>query len=214
LEVGDLISGFGSNLEKKICRVEAIGSFGSDEVYGNYTASHYLFETSPNKMKVHGSNHTDIEPSNADLYDVVSDCPLVEDETGNLFGPLASDFCGADKEKLTWSQYLLLHKAILRIVLKTGGFWFNLSSYKNMETVKKLGPKVCKQMIRCMKNIKNCDKLESASQKFVNKALTDTVKAKTMETFTGMGTYCNSNSVSSIITSGLAASDASCSEYK
>ena len=99
-------------------------------------------------------------------------------------------------------NYFLLHKAILNVVRETGSFWFSSSSYKDMATVKKIAPRVCKHMLRCVKNNKRCNKLEEASRTFINQALTGAAKVKTLEAFTKIGSRCEKGSVSAMVTSG------------
>jgi len=199
LQVGDTVRGLDFNRKSTSCKVEAVGSFGIGEVYGNYTADHFIYNPISERLEEHGKvgilNVTD-------KYDLIADCPLVEDESGTKFGPMDSDFCGGEIKNLDWKDYLLLHKAILRVVRKTGSFWFQSSSYKDMVIVKKFAPRVCKHMLKCMKNNNKCKNLEKSSRRFVDKALTDSAKAKTLKTFTNLGFRCEMDSVSAVITSG------------
>ena len=71
-----------------------------------------------------------------------------------------------------------------------------------MAIVVKFAPSVCKDMLRCIKNSKMCNKLEISSQRFVNKALTESVKAKTMKAFNNIGSRCKIGSVLATFTSG------------
>jgi len=199
LGVGDTVRGYDSNLKPGLCKVEAIGSFETGTVYGNYTADHFVYNPKTNSLQEHGEVGTE---ESMDIYDMISDCPLIEDESGKRFGPMDSDFCGEDIKALSWKTYLLLHKAILNVVRETGTFWFSSSSYKDMATVKKFAPSVCKNMLRCIRNNKRCKHLEKASQKFINQAMTGSAKAKTLQTFTKIGSRCETGSVSSVVTGG------------
>jgi len=199
LKVGDAVRGFDSNLNKTSCKVEAIGQFGTGDVYGNYTADHFIFNTKTDKIEPYGTLG---DKKVASKYDFISDCPLVEDESGVMFGPIDSDFCGGEVDTISWKNYLELHVAILRVVLASGPFWFDSSSYNNMATVKQFAPSVCKNMLRCMKDNTKCNKLEKASQKFIDKALTEKARAKTLSTFSNLGSRCQIGSVSAVVTSG------------
>jgi len=205
LKVGDTVRGYDKNMKPTSCKLEAIGSFGSGVVYGNYTADHFVLNPINNRVQEHGmagaKNFTD-------KYDMISDCPLVEDETGTKFGPMDSDFCGGKIKKLSWKNYLLLHQAILNVVRKTGGFWFQSSSYKNMATVKRFAPSVCKNMLRCVKDNTECNRLEKSSQKFIAQALTGAAKTKTLQTFTKLGSRCEMGSVSAVVTGGNSVDEA------
>lgn len=199
LDVGDTVRGYDKKMNPTSCKVEAIGSFGEGTVYGNYTADHFVYNDDTKKLQEHGKVGTE---DLTDKYDMISDCPLIEDESGKKFGPMDSDFCGGKIKNLSWKNYLLLHRAILNVVRTTGSFWFSSSSYKNMATVKRFAPSVCKNMLRCIKNSKTCDKLEKSSQRFIDKALTGAAKTKTLEIFTKIGASCEMGSVSSIVTGG------------
>lgn len=199
LQVGDRVKGYDFKMKPKSCKVEAIGSFGIGEVYGNYTSDHYVYN---NKRKTIVEHGRDGIKNITDKYDLISDCPLIEDESGVKFGPMDSDFCGGSIKNISWKNYLLLHKAILNVVRKSGTFWFSSSSYNDMAIVAKFAPSVCKDMLRCIKNTKMCNELEISSQRFVNKALTESVKAKAMRAFNNIGSRCKMGSVSATVTSG------------
>jgi len=204
LQIGDRVRGLDSEMNPTSCKVEAIGGFGTGDVYGNYTAEHFVFNPNSRKIEEHGKSGTmDV----TDKYDLIANCPLVEDESGTRFGPIDSDFCGGEIENMSWKNYLLLHSAILRVVRQSGAFWFQSSSYKDMATVKQFAPRVCKNMLRCMKDNNNCKKLEKSSMAFIDKALTDSAKAKTLKTFTNIGSRCKMGSVSAIVTGGESVDD-------
>merc|ERR1712183_500189 len=116
---------------------------------GNFTADHFVYN--PKTKKVEENGKDDVLTA-TDKYDMISDCPLVEDESGKKFGPIDSDFCGSKIKELSWKNYLLLHTAILRVVRKTGGYWFDSSSYNDMETVKKFALKITRNVISWRKH--------------------------------------------------------------
>jgi len=199
LKVDDTVRGLDSKRKPTSCKVRAIGSFGTGPVYGNYTADHFVYNETSRKVEVHGM----AEPERVvDKYDLIADCPLVEDESGKKFGPMDSDFCGGEMKELNWKNYLLLHTAILRVVRESGTFWFHQSSYRDMETLRRYAPRVCKNMLRCMKNKNECQGLEKASTNLVNKALTKSTKAKALNAFTKLGSRCQTGSISAVITAG------------
>merc|ERR1712176_1361479 len=113
-----------------------------------------------------------------------------------------SDFCGGGIKDLSWTDYLTLHKAILRVVHQSGGFWFNMDSYKDMNVVARYAPSVCKGMLKCMKDEKACSSLEKSSQRFVDSALTESAQAKTSAVFGNLGFFNKEGSVSAVITGG------------
>mmetsp|Transcript_5042 Transcript_5042/g.5848 ORF Transcript_5042/g.5848 Transcript_5042/m.5848 type:complete len:677 (-) Transcript_5042:124-2154(-) len=199
LKIGDYVHGVDKKKKSTTCKIEAIGSFGTGPVYGNYTDDHFVYNETSKKVQVHGETGPYRE---VDKYDLITDCPLVEDESGTKFGPMDSDFCGARREKIGWKKYLLLHKAILNVVRKSGTFWFQESSYQDMKTLRKFAPKVCRNMIKCMKNNRKCKGLEKASEELVNNVLTKSAKVQAKKAFTNFGSSCLTGSVSAVITGG------------
>jgi len=199
LLIGDRVNGFDSEMNPTSCKIEAIGSFGTGRVYGNYTPDHLVFNPDSRKVERHGKSGAS---SVIDKYDLIADCPLVEDESGMRFGPMDSDFCGENLKTISWKSYLLLHSAILRVVRQSGAFWFKASSYKDMATVKLFAPRVCKNMLKCIKDNTKCYLLEKSSTNFIHNALTDAAKSKTLETFTNIGSCREIGSVSAIVTGG------------
>ncbi len=199
IKIGDTVRGYDADLSPTTCKVEAIGSFGVGAVYGNYTADHYVFNPYFGTVEQHGMTGPE---SWEEKFDLISDCPLIEDEMGKRFAPIDSDFCGGEMKDMSWSDYLLLHRSILNVVRESGAFWFQGSSYSDMTKVQKLAPKVCKNMVKCMKNNKNCKQLEKASQRFINNVLTKSAKLRARKTFSRIGSPCEVGSVSAVVTSG------------
>ena len=62
-----------------------------------------------------------------DKYEVLTSCPVGLDEAGTGFTPMDGDFCGKSTSEMGWSDYLLIHASMLRIVRATGGYWFSAS---------------------------------------------------------------------------------------
>jgi len=199
LKIGDLIRGYDSGLNPAQCRVEAIGSFGSGVVFGNYTSSHYLFNP---HSKVIEENGKEGDIAIDEKFDLISDCPLVEDEVGNRFSSIDSDFCGGSVKNMSWRDYLLLHKAILNVVYASGPFWFDGDSYKNFEMVNMHAPHVCRTILYCVKDHNRCNELEDASIAFIDNGLTDSARKKAYEKFHNIGSHRRLGSVSASVTSG------------
>lgn len=199
LKIGDLIYGYDSDLNPVQCRVEAVGSFGSGVVFGNYTSSHYLFNAQSKVIEEHGEEG-DIAID--EKFDLISDCPLVEDEVGNKFSSIDSDFCGGSVKEMSWSDYILLHKAILNVVYESGPFWFSGDSYKSFEMVNFHAPHVCRTILTCLKDHDRCNELEDASIAFIDNGLTDSARKKAYEIFHNIGSHRRLGSVSASVTSG------------
>jgi len=199
LKIGDMIRGYDADLNPTQCRVEAVGNFGSGEVFGNYTSSHYMLNEKSKVIEEHGTRG---DMTIDEKYDLISNCPLVEDEVGNKFGPIDSDFCGGHVKEISWSDYLLLHKAILNVVRESGAFWFSGASYSNFDMVNTHAPHVCRTMVSCMKDNESCHELESASIAFIENGLSDSARKRALAAFHNIGSHRRLGSVSASVTSG------------
>lgn len=200
LEVGDKIKGFNDMLQPAVCNVEAMGKFGHGVLYGNYTKDHFVFNPNSGQIEQHGESG---EETKEDKYEILTSCPLGVDESGKRFTPIDSDFCGKDIQDMSWSDYVLLHGAILRVVRKTGGYWFNGASYSNdMADLHKYAPGVCSTMLRCVKNDDNCDDFEDAAMEFIENTLEETFQAETYALFPNAGMPLRPGSVSATVTGG------------
>ena len=104
--------------------------------------------------------------------------------------------------EMSWSDYVLLHQGIVRIVRKTGGYWFNGASYVDMESVRKHGPLMCKTMLQCMKNHNSCSEFEIASIEFIEGTLTDWAKSKVYGTFHTIGRHRELGLASATLSAG------------
>merc|ERR1711937_574575 len=103
---------------------------------------------------------------------------------------------------MSWSDYLLLHKGILRIVRATGGFWFSMSSYDDMNQVSMYAPPLCSSMLKCLKDHDNCHDFEKHSKSFIDKTLTEHTKTITKSIFTNIGRHRELGSVSATLSAG------------
>lgn len=181
LKKGDFIQGYGKDMEyKKDCRVLTIGQFGRGELYGNYTSDHFIFNPSDQVIEQHGDSHDAVVD---DKYEILTTCPLGVDEVGTRFTPIDSDFCGRSMKEMSWKEYLLLHRAILRVVRKTGGYWFNGATYLDMNKLHEYSSVLCKTMLDCMKDSEECGEFERASIFFIENTLTDRMRRRTYYLF-------------------------------
>lgn len=180
LKKGDVIKGFGKDMESKNCQVLAVGAFGRGELYGNYTSDHFIFNPLNNAIEQHGKTDDVIVD---DKYEILTTCPLGVDEVGTKFTPIDSDFCGRKMAQISWKEYLLLHRAIVRVVRKTGGYWFNGATYSDMNKLHKYSSPLCKTMLDCMKDSTECEEFERNSIFFIENALTDKMRRRTYSLF-------------------------------
>lgn len=180
LKKGDVIKGLGKEMESKDCQVVAVGTFGRGELYGNYTSDHFIFNPSNDAIEQHGITDDAIID---DKYEILTTCPLGVDEVGTKFTPIDSDFCGRSMKQISWKEYLLLHRAILRVVRKTGGYWFNGATYSDMNKLHEYSSVLCKTMLDCMKDSADCEEFERASIFFIENTLTDKMRRRTYYLF-------------------------------
>ena len=199
LKVGDTIQGFDETMEPAKCKVEAIGTFGFGYLHGNYTQDHFIFNPSTKMIQQHGVSD---ELTSEKRYDILTDCPLGVDEAGTKSTPIDAAFYGVKNEELSWSDYILLHKAILRVVRQAGGFYFSSSAYSDMNAASEIAPRMSSSMMTCMKNNNDCAELEDNAIIFIDEALTDEAKHKTKRAFKYLGSPSMSGSVSAVVTNG------------
>lgn len=118
-----------------------------------------------------------------ELYQILSNCPLALDEHGNKFTTFDSVFSVSNAnhnfDELTWEDYQLLHRGVLRVVRATGDYWLKPSSYEDLHMYHLYGPVVFESMLTCMKDPTNCAYFEFATQVFFDNALTEKMKMKT-----------------------------------
>jgi len=201
LKVGDNILGYDSMMQPSTCSVEAIGEFGFGPLYGNYTDGHYIFNPSTGMIGEHGSLPSHVVTKEK-KYEILTDCPLGVDESGTKFTPIDSDMCGKHMTEMSWTDYILLHKGILRIVRATGGFWFSISSYSNKEALGKYAPPLCASMLKCMKDSKDCEQLEISSIAFIDNTLNEFSKTIVKDVFPEIGSHFKLGSVAATLSGG------------
>jgi len=199
LKVGDSIRGLDASQQPSICNVEAVGSFGSGPMYGNYTEGHYIWNQQTGTVEIHGNDQL---MTIQEKYDVLTSCPVGIDETGIAFTALDTDFCGGFTDQMSWSDYLLLHTAILRVVRGSGGYWFDGTSYTDFGFVKTHAPIVCERMLRCVKNHNDCREFEDASVTFVRRALSDDARERSYQVFHNIGSHRELGSASAMVSAG------------
>ncbi|RNF01958.1 uncharacterized protein Tco025E_08483 [Trypanosoma conorhini] len=123
--VGDRIPGAG---EGEWCEVvAAVRVADKGKVFGNFTDDHFVVAPAdaPSGTHVVRASGTGAPSREADLVNIATTCPAARATSGELFTPLSTVFC----KQLTWDEYLPLYGALMRIVAKTGGFWFDPSTY-------------------------------------------------------------------------------------
>ena len=204
LAVGDTIEGLDADKRPALCTVEAIGQFGHGALYGNYTEDHFMLDPATGNITQHGAvgNRT-VE----DKYEVMTSCPVALDEAGSGFTPMDGDFCGRNTSKMGWSDYLLIHASMLRIVRATGAYWLSASAYRDFDSVVQHGPELCAAMLACAGAGTECDELERISALFINSDyLTDDARNATMKGMPGLGEVGAPGSVSFVVSQGKARS--------
>ena len=178
LAVGDKIEGLDADKQPALCTVEAVGMFGHGALYGNYTEDHFVLDPATGNVMQHGAvGKRTVE----DKYEVLTSCPVGLDEAGTGFTPMDGDFCGKGTSEMGWSDYLLIHASMLRIVRATGGYWFSASAYSDFDSVVKHGPELCAAMLACAGEGIECDELERVSTLFVDNYLADDAREATLK---------------------------------
>ena len=204
LAIGDTIEGLDADKQPALCTVEAVGSFGHGVLYGNYTEDHFVLDPATGNVTQHGAvgNRT-VE----DKYEVMTSCPVGLDEAGIGFTPMDGDFCGKSTSEMGWSDYLLIHASMLRIVRATGGYWFSASAYSDFDSVVQHGPELCAAMLACAGASTECNELERISALFIGSYyLTDAARNATLEGMPGLGKVGAPGSVSFVVSQGKASS--------
>lgn len=197
LVVGDTIQGLDKNLIPSTCTVEAVGDFGTGPVFGNYTEDHFILDISREVVFPNGAiGSTEI----VDKYAVLTSCPVGVDESGIGFTALASMFLGT--APLAWSDYVLIHEAIVEIVRNVGPFVFSPLSYTSMDKVKKYTTQLYRTMLKCSKNHNDCSAFEIAAKKMVDNSFTKESKKKVKAGFANFGNPYMSGSISAAVTKG------------
>jgi len=130
LAVGDTIRGLDKSLNPTDCFDQDIGHYGSGTVYGNYTDDHSILDPLTDTVTTTGNSSVSSE---VDVYSVLTSCPVGLDESGVGFTPFSTVLFGADA--VSWSDYILIHRAIVDIVKVVGPFVFSPETYTSTEEV-------------------------------------------------------------------------------
>lgn len=206
---GDVIRGAaGDDLRPTYCTVEAIGGFGYGAVYGDYTDHHYLLDNSTRSIVAAGSRG--LPAVDDDKYVVLlgtaadeptQECMAGIDSNSMLYTPLDTDFCGVDVT-LSFDQYKMLYKFILRTVRASGAFWLRQSSYTARIVTNADGsaqvlqwndgtPRLCAAMIACASSndasSSECAHYEQVGAQFVDGFMTPAAQQATHQAFPHLG---------------------------
>jgi len=202
--VGDKIEGLDADKQPALCTVVAVGKFGHGALYGNYTEDHFVLDPATGNVMQHGAvGKRTVE----DKYEVLTSCPVGLDEAGTGFTPMDGDFCGKSTSEMGWSDYLLIHASMLRIVRATGGYWFSASAYSDFEAMVRHGPELCAAMLACAGDGIECDELERISTLFVDNYLADDAREATLKWMPrSKGEVGTPGSVSFVVSQGRASS--------
>lgn len=181
IKVGALVEGMkirGKDAHGKSqwCTVQDIYFNGMGTLFGNFTEGHLVLDDSTGMVQPSGnSSHENFGAR----YTIFTDCPVMENKDGELFTPLAQTFCGS--RDFSWSEYLVLWKAIQKVVSDTGIFWFHLdetfTDCKNTTLCGNLTdwrdalPPVCESLMDCASSQDDviCDDFEEEAQTFFDR---------------------------------------------
>jgi len=132
-EPGDKVKGLDANLNDAVCEVEALGYWGKGDLYGNYTASHYVYDKSSGDIVEYGEVG---DYSFDDKFILLSDCPLVFDETGRAFTPLDSDVNYGPEQGgniIAWDDYVNVYNSFVGLVDVVGACVMDQEGYADLQ---------------------------------------------------------------------------------
>ena len=132
-ESGDKVKGLDANLNDAVCEVEALGYWGKGDLYGNYTASHYVYDKSSGDIVEHGEVG---DYSFGDKFILLSDCPLVLDETEQAFTPLDSDVNYGPEQGgniIAWDDYVNVYNSFVGLVDVVGACVMDQEGYADLQ---------------------------------------------------------------------------------
>ena len=200
LAIGDTIEGLDAGKQPALCTVEAIGMFGHGPLYGNYTKDHFVLDPATGNVVQHGAvGKRTVE----DKYEVMTSCPAGLDEAGTGSTLLDGDFCGESTGEMAWSDYLLIHASLLRIVRATGGYWFSASAYDDFDSIKQHGPELCAALLACAGAGTECNELERICALFIHgHYLSDDAHEATLKAMPDIGEVGAPGSVSFVVSEG------------
>ena len=166
-------------------------------MYGNYTNNHYILDPVANVVLPTGKSSVSSE---VDVYAVLTSCPVGLDESGVGFTPFDSDFFGY--KTLSWSDYILIHRAIVDIVKVVGSFVFSPETYTSMEEVGEYTHAFYTTLLTCNKDPKSCDAFEMASLELVEMSMTEEARMKVGSAFPDFGKLNMPGSIAASVTNG------------
>ena len=143
-----------------------------------------------------------------DRYDVMTSCPVGLDEAGTAFTPMDGGFCGERTAEMAWSDYLLIHASMLRIVRATRGYWLGAAAYSDLDAVMEHGPELCTAMLACAGEGSECDELERVAELFIDHYLTDDARNASHAGMPGLGEVGAPGSASFVVSQGNAGTSA------
>jgi len=203
LQVGDTIHGMDNNKAKnEECKVLSLTSSGNRTVYGNYTSDHYnLPQDGLNSVVAHGETGETGEP--VTVYQVLSTCPVVTDETGKA---TTFSLCVKNLSKdgaLPWSSYIRIHATVLKLVTTTGVH--DLSAFFDVDRAAGYLDDLCASALACSESA-DCDEFESKMNVFISQEIVPEKRGKVMAAFPQMGEASSKGSISALISSGKSVS--------
>ena len=200
LQVGDRIVGLdATKSEVDDCEVVSVSNQGGATVYQNYTADHYVVsEDDANYLQQHGKGGLE-EGEPTTVYQVLSSCPVVRDESGKLS---SFSICGKVLYKggpMPWSMYLKIHGIMFSIVKSTGVR--DSSAFHDAAYATRHLPGLCVSGLDCAEH-GNCTTFEAKMLAFANQELTAEAHAKVLAAFPEFGNASKEGSVSSVVSKG------------
>mmetsp|Transcript_22332 Transcript_22332/g.34304 ORF Transcript_22332/g.34304 Transcript_22332/m.34304 type:complete len:366 (-) Transcript_22332:178-1275(-) len=152
-EPGDVVKGLDDNRSDADCNVIALGYWGKGALYGNYTASHYVYDDSSGNIVEHGEIG---DYSFGDKFALLSTCPLIVDEAGIAFTPLDSDvnYFGAAQENgiLMWTDYVNEFNGFSVLVSAVGPCIMDQDGYDDIQGFKAFSVVFNEAVKKCVDN--------------------------------------------------------------
>jgi len=203
--IGDQIAGAEVGQMCSVIAATKVSPNGT--VLGSFTGDHYVIVKTADgssNVVVPFSNTTSnsTQQRMVDLVNIATSCASVQTADGAVFTPLSTVFCPS----LTWDQYVPLYAGILRMVARTGAFWFDPSS-AFQAAYSRLGgrnatfdegdgapeawqsglPDICELMVACASSGDSCDDLEVVAARWIVKHVTDPNLKSVQESYPNLG---------------------------
>jgi len=151
---------------------------------------------------VHGEQ-ADASPVEEQLYQVLSSCPLVTDETGKQ---ATFSICGASLYgfgPMPWRVYLKIHMTMFNLV-KTSGIR-DLSAFANPAHATDHLPSLCASGLACADDAGDCTTFEEQMLEFIHAEMTPGARKKALVAFPNLGDATKVGSVSYLVSMGKSA---------